>query len=411
MTELAIHLPKPHAKQMLFRASKAKRKVIVAGRRGGKTTGAAMIAVEAFLKGKRVLEAAPTADQTSAFWDACKRALVAPIAAGIVRKNETERVLESDMFGRIRTKTAWDSNTLRGDYADVLILDEYSLMSPTAWDEVGAPMLLDNDGDAIFIFTPKRHNHAYTMYNKAKAATNGRMGAWHFTSFDNPHLSQAALAEITADMTDAAYRQEIMAEFLESEGIVFRNIAACMNAPLAIGDTHKKHRLVAGIDWAKQADFSTVSVGCVDCRVEVLRDRFNKIDYTFQRERIKALIAPHDVTAVLPERNSVGDPSIEMLIRDGLPIMNGPDNKPGFQTTAITKSQLIENLVLAFDKTEWQFQSDSIWTTELEAYEAKVSSLTGRSQYSAPDGMNDDTVIARALMLWAAEHSRVNIWI
>ena len=38
---------------------------------------------------------------------------------------------------------------------------------------------------------------------------------------DNPHLSREALDEITGDLTDEAYRQEIMAEFLEGEGIGF----------------------------------------------------------------------------------------------------------------------------------------------------------------------------------------------
>ena len=33
---------------------------------------------------------------------------------------------------RIRAKTAWNADTLRGDYADVLILDEFQLMSEAA---------------------------------------------------------------------------------------------------------------------------------------------------------------------------------------------------------------------------------------------------------------------------------------
>ena len=65
MSEYIIRLPTPHAKQADFLDSPAKRKVIVAGRRGGKTTGVAMLAVERALDGRRVLEAAPTADQSS----------------------------------------------------------------------------------------------------------------------------------------------------------------------------------------------------------------------------------------------------------------------------------------------------------------------------------------------------------
>jgi len=76
----------------------------------------------------------------------------------------------------------------------------------------------------------------------------------------------------------------------------------------------------------------------------------------------------------------------------------------GFTITGSNKSQLIENMALAFERGEWQWQADPVWTAELEAYERTVSSTTGRSSYSAPSGGHDDSVIARALMLWQAQH-------
>lgn len=394
-TELTIRLPKPHPKQAQLLRSKAKRKVCCSGRRVGKTTGVAILAVEAMLQGRRVLEAAPVSDQTNAFWAACKKALAEPIAAGIILKNETERILEIPGAGRIKTKTAFNADTLRGDYADLLILDEYALMDPDAWNEVGAPMLLDNDGDAVFIFTPLRKNHAYHLFLRAQADDSGRWAAFQFTSFDNPHLSREALAEITSDMTDEAYRQEILAEFLEGEGAVFRNIAACLHAPASLPAAHKEHRLVAGVDWGKQSDYTTISIGCVECRQEVARDRFNQIDYTVQRDRLRALCERWKPRAILAEANAMGDPIIDVLQREGLPVLP-------FQTTLSTKPPLIENLALTFERAEWQFQADPIWTAELEAYERKVSTVTGRSSYSAPEGIHDDTVIARALMAWQA---------
>jgi len=404
--DLTIRLHKPHAKQLAFKRSPAKRKVIVAGRRGGKTTGVSDVAVEAMLAGRRVLEAAPTADQTNAFWESCKAALSEAIAAGIIYKNETDRVLRMPDGAQIKAKTAWDADSLRGDYADLLILDEYSLMDPSAWDEVGAPMLLDNDGDAIFIFTPKRKNHAFNLYQRALGDTTGRWAAWHFTSYDNPYLSESALAEITADMTEDAYRQEIMAEFLEGVGQVFRNISACLGAPLdAIPDRHRAHRIVMGVDWGKHMDFTALSVFCADCRVEIARDRFNQIDYAFQRGRFVAMVQKWHVGHVVPEANAMGEPVIEELMRD--PAMNGVTIAP-FQTTPSSKPPLIESLALAFERAEAQWQDDPVWTGELEAYERKVSQQTGRSSYSAPQGVHDDTVMARALA-WSAASVPVNV--
>lgn len=354
-----------------------------------------MLAAKKAMEGRRVLEAAPTSDQTNAFWEAVKGYYGVPISRGVIKKSETERLIEFPNGGRIRCKTAHDADTLRGDYADLLILDEYSYMNPDAWELVGMPMLLDNNGDAVFIFTPNRRNHAFILYNRARSDTSGQWEAWHFTSHDNPYLSKEALAELSADMTSEAYHQEIMAEFLEGEGAVFRNIYACMHAEPSTPDEHKGHYIVAGVDWAKQADFTCISIGCVTCHKELARDRFNQIDYVFQRDRLMAICKKWSVRHILVELNAMGAPNFEELLRAGFPV-------GGFTTTAQSKPPLIENLALALETEEWQFQSDQAWTGELEAYERKVNPTTGRSSYSAPDGMHDDTVMARALMLRAA---------
>lgn len=221
---LDIHLPTPHEHQRLFIHSPAKRKVIRAGRRGGKTVGIAIHAVLAFLQGRRVLYAAPTMDQVAMFWRTVNRALEAPIDAKVFYKNETKHVIERPgTEQRIRAKTAWNADTLRGDYADELIFDEWQLMNEDAWRVVGAPMLLDNNGNATFIYTPPSlHSrsvskaddpqHAAKLYKAAQADQTGRWATFHFRSLDNPHISREALADIVHDMTALAYRMEIEAE-------------------------------------------------------------------------------------------------------------------------------------------------------------------------------------------------------
>ena len=133
-----IHLPEPHVKQLEFIEHPAKRKIIRAGRRGGKTVGMSIYAVNAFMEHKRVLYAAPTSEQIDRFWVTVCNALSEPIEAKILYKNETEHVIEvPGTENRIRAKTAWNADTLRGDYADDLILDEWQLMNEDAWGVVG----------------------------------------------------------------------------------------------------------------------------------------------------------------------------------------------------------------------------------------------------------------------------------
>lgn len=220
--EYTVSLPRPHAKQAEFINGEKKRKIVRAGRRGGKTVGIAVYAVQQFLKGRRVLYAAPTQEQIDRFWVSVCRALQEPIDAKVFYKNETMHVIElAGTEQRIRAKTAWNADTLRGDYADDLILDEWQLMNEDAWGVVGAPMLADNNGNAVFIYTPPALNsrsaskakdpqHAAKMFKRAK--DDPRWETFHFSSRENPYISQEAIEEIAGDMTDLAYRMEILAE-------------------------------------------------------------------------------------------------------------------------------------------------------------------------------------------------------
>jgi hypothetical protein len=183
--------------------------------------------VQAFLRGERVLYAAPVEDQVQSFWYAVKNALYNPIEKGIYRKNEVYHTIELEgTKQRIRAKTAYNVDTMRGDYASLLILDEFHLMDNEVWNTVGAPMLADTNGSAIFVYTPPSlHSrsmtkardplHASKLFKKAEADTTGRWATFHFTSFDNPHISHEALDEISGDMSAISYRQEILAEDVE----------------------------------------------------------------------------------------------------------------------------------------------------------------------------------------------------
>ena len=246
--QLTINLPSPHAAQSKFIQHKAKRKIVRAGRRGGKTVGVSIFAVEKFLQGKRILYATPTSEQIDRFWTEVTRALYEPIEAGVFVKNETRHTIELEgTEQRIRAKTAWNADSLRGDYADILIMDEYQLMNEDAWRIVGAPMLLDNNGDAVFIYTPPSlHNrsvtkaddtqHAAKLFKKAQADKSGRWATFHFSSRENPHISVEALSEIAKDMTALAIRQEIDAEDIdESPGALWHRKKTLIGTQWVLG--------------------------------------------------------------------------------------------------------------------------------------------------------------------------------
>lgn len=327
---LPVYLKKPHDRQREFIESPAKRKVIRAGRRGGKTTGVALLACMAFLQHRRVLYAAPTMDQADRFWHEVVTAFRTAIKSGALYKNETEHVIElRGTETRIRAKTAYNANTLRGDYADLLILDEWQLMDEEAWETVGAPMLLDNDGDAVFIYTPpslrtvgvtkaRDPRHAAKMYKRAAADTTGRWAAFHFTSHDNPHISRDALDEIGRDMTQLAYQQEIMAEDIEdAPGALWKRsqieAARVLQAPDLV-------RLVVAVDPAATSDPTSDETGIVVAGVGANGDGYILADESLRgspREwASQAVAAYHRFRAdrLIAETNNGGE-MVELTIR------------------------------------------------------------------------------------------------
>jgi len=295
--------------------------------------------------------------------------------------------------GSVQVRSADDPDSLRGEGLDFVVVDECAFVVEDAWQEALRPALSDRKGGALFISTPRGRNWFWRHYQRG--LEGGDWQSWSFPTAANPFIDPAEIESARRDLPEDVFRQEYLAEFIEGAGSVFRNLSACLQAPLSSPEEHRGHRIVAGVDWGKQEDFTAISLVCADCQREVARDRFNQIDYVVQRGRLQALANRWQPSLILAESNSIGDPIIEVLQRDGLPVR-------GFQTTATTKSTLIESLALAFEQGQVQWQPDPVWTGELEAYERRVSAVTGRSSYSAPEGLHDDTVIARALALKAA---------
>lgn len=329
---IEIHLSgRKHKIQQEFINCEAKRIMIRAGRRGGKTVGAANRAVKLFLAGKRVLYAAPTADQVGSFWKTVTRILADAIMQGVFYKNETERYIElPGTERRIKAKTAWNADSLRGDYADELILDEFQLMSEDIWDAVGAPMLLDNDGDAVFIYTPPSlHSRSVSKANDVQHAAKlfrsfqeeektdpAQYRTFHFPSQENPYISKKALAGISRDMTALSYRQEILAiDINEAPGALWTREmiekARILKAPHLI-------RIVVAVD--PSATSTGDDAGIIVAGICEKKEGYILADETVQGSPLtwaKAAVAAYKkykANKIIAEKNNGGE-MVELVIK------------------------------------------------------------------------------------------------
>ena len=377
----------------------AKTKVLAMGRRWGKTVLGGALSLGTASQGGKVAWIVPIYKNGRSLWRWAENTVAPLKKAGLATVNRSERTIEFANGGIFGIYSADSEDSIRGESFHLVILDEAARIPETAWTDAIQPTLADFDGDAVLISTPKGLNWFHAEWLRGKDRMNMDIAAWTAPSSDNPNpLIKAAAAKARGRVTDRTYRQEWLAQFI-ADGAFFQNIDAC--AVIDEPDDpaqHAGHYCVMGVDWALSADYTVLTVGCRDCGRIVGWDRFNQIDYTYQRERVIDTARRWNVAGVLPERNSIGEPNIELLIAAGLPILDGPDGVPGFSTTATTKPALIQRLASGLEHDGLKVPRD--YGDELRSYEVETMA-SGHPRFSAPDGQHDDRVISLALAWWA----------
>ena len=141
--------------------------VIIVHRRGGKTVFSINHLIRAALMNKkpypRYAFISPYRLQGKATaWDYLKQ-YSATIPS--VKFNESElRVDFSINSSRIQIIGAENSNAIRGQYFDGIIVDETQNVAPDLFDTILRPCLSDRGGFAIFIGTPRGRNYFYELH-------------------------------------------------------------------------------------------------------------------------------------------------------------------------------------------------------------------------------------------------------
>lgn len=384
-----IRAERPHAAQQEILKAEARFNVVSCGRRFGKTRLALIRSLQPVLSGEPVAYFAPTYKMLKEFWREAVE-LYKPIITDMSTAEHRFEVINGGSFSMWSLDSA---DTVRGRKYALALIDEAAMVADleNAWNKVIRPTLTDYEGGADFYSTPKGLNYFHTLYSRGQDEGFPEWRSFHFPTLSNPFIKETEVEAARAELPEAVFQQEYLAEFIQGEGAVFRNIIPNLYKGNETPEQHKDHSLVAGVDWGQVNDFTVISIGCETCNKEVFLDRFNQIDWHFQRARLANALSTWNVRNALVEVNSIGGPNFEELQRTGVSVM-------AFQTTAQTKGPLILSLALCFEKSEMKFLDIPVATRELEAYEATRSEVTGRITYNAPTGFHDDTVIARALM-------------
>jgi len=390
----------PHDGQRLVHRSKAKRRVLVAGTRTGKSLCAAMEAIAAAMEPKKRSMGwcvGPTLELADKVYREIVIVAAEHLKHRIVELKQHEKKLVLKNLGgglsEIRAKTADNPVSLLGEGLDWLIVDEAARLKPTIWNSFLSQRLIDKDGWALLISTPKGKGWLWELWKRGQGGKDADYESWQMPSWTNPYLKKELIEAERARLPAAVFAQELAAEFIEGAGSVFRNVRDCATA-LSFQEPVRHKRYFAGLDLAKVRDF-TVLVILDESRRVVYIDRFNKLDWNLQVGRIKTALDRYNRAEVYVDSTGAGEPIFEDLLQVGC-------RAEAYHLTAASKSALIDNLALLFERKEIELPRAEVCPElldELEGFEYSISDSGNVKTGSAP-GMHDDLVIGLALAAW-----------
>ena len=211
-----------NAGQKQVATSTARFRVVVAGRRWGKTWLATReLARAARLPNRRVWYIAPSYRMAKQIvWDSIKWRLQ--------DLNWVQRINESDLSITLRNgstialRGADNPDSLRGVGLDFVVMDEFAMIDEKAWTEVLRPTLSDRGGHAMFITTPMgTSNWAFDLYNRSTLDTN--WASWTFRTIEGGNVSAEEIEQARRDLSDRQFRQEYEATFETYAGRIYYN--------------------------------------------------------------------------------------------------------------------------------------------------------------------------------------------
>ena len=203
--------------------SKARFKVVVSGRRWGKTSLSKSVIIKmAQVKKRRIWYVAPSYRMAKGImW----QDLIDAIPRKWIRKiNETTMTIRLVNGTIIELKGADKPDSLRGVGLHYIVLDEMQDMGEELWTKVLRPTLASTGGHALFLGTPNAYNYLYSLYRLGQDTDNVKAGmweSWQYPTITSPFIPKAEIEAARRDMDEKSFRQEFEASFETMSGRVY----------------------------------------------------------------------------------------------------------------------------------------------------------------------------------------------
>lgn len=198
-------------------------RVVVAGRRWGKTvtSGVALIK-EARIRKRLIWYVAPSYRMAKQImWPWLMENMP---KEWIAHMNETFMTIRLVNGTEIALKGADKPDALRGVGLHFLVIDEAQDIREETWSQVLRPTLASTGGKALIIGTPKGFNWFHKLYLRGQDENLVRKGmwkSWQYPTITSPYIPASEIEQAKEDMDEKSFRQEFEASFETQSGRVY----------------------------------------------------------------------------------------------------------------------------------------------------------------------------------------------
>jgi hypothetical protein len=397
-----IKLFKPHAKQRecinRIEETDCKYIVIDCGRQFGKSLLATNLLLKWVLENPNSVGfwVSPIYSQAKKVFDEMVKALK---PTGLIKSfNRTEVRIIFNNGSTLHFKSAEKPDNLRGYTLDYLVMDEAAFMRDAIWNEILRAATLVKGKRILFISTPKGKNYFYTLYNRGVSDDYPEYLSLKYTSYDTPFITTEEIDEAKQTLPDDIFKQELMAEFIDDGGEVFRGYSVSQMIHRWT-EPVETERYWAGIDLGRQNDFTVLTiVNNFNQVVFVYRER--RTNWATITDNIVSILQKYNAKAIV-EVNSIGDVIYEQIYRKYRKV------EP-FHTTNSNKDEIINNLIVAINDHTLILPTKELFEpldTELRVFTFEYSTKSRKIRYFAPAGHHDDCVMSLAFALEAKRNN------
>lgn len=209
------------AKQQLIADCRARFRVVLAGRRGGKTFLAMREVCRFACKPNSVVWMLANSRQQikSLCWSKLKKKLKS--LHWIQSTNESELTITLKNGSMICLKSAEQGDNLRGESLDFVCIDEFcDIDLEEIWNQIIRPSLSDKKGHALFTGTPKAGNQAARdLYDNYLTKKN--WAAFSYTTAEGGFVDADEIEQARQDLSPKVFSQEYLANWENFAGVIF----------------------------------------------------------------------------------------------------------------------------------------------------------------------------------------------